>query len=71
MAKVSFSGTIYAKSGAVSLTGPSGVDTSLSSAVIAASVIKTASSALTLDFDSSLNAPLLSPSAPANIGLVR
>lgn len=63
-----FSGTIYARTGTVSLTGPSGINTAFSSAVIARNVIKTGSSALTLDFNPDSNAPALA--GASTFGLV-
>ena len=56
-------GTIYSKTGTVSFTGPSGITTSLSAAVVAGVVTMTGSGNVTLNFNSSSNAPALSGAA--------
>jgi hypothetical protein len=46
-----FSGTIYMKSGLLSMTGPSGVTTSMDSMVVVDAIKKTGDSAIAIDFD--------------------
>ncbi|NNC91127.1 MAG: hypothetical protein HKN80_01405, partial [Acidimicrobiia bacterium] len=62
----SVDGTIYAKSGTVSLTGPSGVST-FSAAIVANNVKKTGDSAIVLDFDPTKNHAALSDSADGGL----
>lgn len=64
----SVSGTIYTKSGTVSLTGPSGVST-FSAAIVANDVKKTGDSTIVLDFDPTANHPALAGGSGSN-GLV-
>jgi hypothetical protein len=62
----SVDGTIYLKSGTVSLTGPSGVST-FSAAIVANDVKKTGDSAIVLDFDPTKNHAALSGSGDGGL----
>lgn len=64
----SVNGTIYTKSGTLSLTGPSGVST-FGAAIVANNVKKTGDSTIVLDFDPSSNHGVFAGGSGSN-GLV-